>query len=58
MSRDGDVVNIAVRGNELDISSRPDPANQDLQSKEDEEPRTLEILEEIEEEDEGKRANA
>jgi len=58
MSRDGDVVNIAVRGDELDISSRPDPANQDTRSKGDEEPRTLEILEEVEEEDEGKRANA
>jgi len=57
MSRDGDVVNIAVRGDELDISSRH-PANQDLQSKEDEEPRTLEILEEVEDEDEGKKANA
>jgi len=53
------VVNIAVRGDELDISSRLDPANQDLAADGGkEEPRTLEILEEVEDDVEEERTRA
>jgi hypothetical protein len=52
------VVNIAVKGDELNISSRPDPANQDLRDGGKEEPRTLEILEEVEEDVEEERTRA
>jgi len=44
------VVSIAVRGDELSVSSRPDPASQDSANKDSgEEARTLEILEELDE---------
>jgi ATP-dependent Clp protease ATP-binding subunit ClpB len=57
--RDGDVVNIAVRGDELNISSRPDPANQDLTADGGkEEPRTLEVLEDVEDDVEEERTRA
>lgn len=50
------MVNIAVRGDELDISSRPDPTNQDLTADGGkEEPRTLEVLEEVEDDAEEER---
>ena len=53
------MVNIAVKGDELDISSRPDPANQDLTADGGkEEPRTLEILEEVEDDVEEERTRA
>ena len=53
------MVNIAVRGDELDISSKPDPANQDLTAEGGkEEPRTLEILEEVEDDVEEERTRA
>jgi hypothetical protein len=53
------VVNIAVKGDELDISSRPDPANQDMGSSEGgDEARTLEILEEVGEDTEEERTRS
>jgi hypothetical protein len=53
------VVNIAVKGDELDISSRPDPANQDMTANEGgDEARTLEILEEVEEDTEEERTRS
>jgi hypothetical protein len=50
--RDGDIVSVSVGGDELEISSRPDPSNigpsrptaDDVST----EPRTLEVLEEVE----------
>jgi hypothetical protein len=50
--RDGDIVSISVKGDELDITSRPDPSNMgtsrptadDVST----ESRTLEVLEEVE----------
>jgi hypothetical protein len=53
------VVNIAVKGDELNISSRPDPANQDFTAEGGmEEPRNLEILEEVEDDVEEERTRA
>lgn len=48
-----------MRGDELNISSRPAPANQDLTADGGkEEPRTLEILEEVEDDAEEERTRA
>jgi hypothetical protein len=53
------VVNIGVKGDELNISSRPDPANQDLTADGGkEEPRTLEVLEDVEDDVEEERTRA
>jgi hypothetical protein len=51
MNRDGDVVSVSVNtdGDDVSITSRADPA-EDSTSGGGEEPRTLEILEEAEEE--------
>jgi hypothetical protein len=45
-----------VKGDELNISSKPDPSNQHLSADDGkEEPRTLEVLEEVEDDMEEER---